>query len=88
MLEGVAQWSVDLPGTPVTMTPVSLTHQALHLVAVTVTIDTGGCVLLYAGPQLMHSFLTPQPISALVFGRYGREEHALVSVSEGEQVKV
>ncbi|XP_046658701.1 Bardet-Biedl syndrome 1 protein homolog [Homalodisca vitripennis] len=87
-LKGVKQWSVILPGSPVTLASVPLVHQALHLVAVAVTIDTGGCVLLYSGPQLMHSFITPQHVSALVFGRYGREEHALVSVSDGGALSV
>lgn len=75
---------MDLPGSPVAAVSVPLTSQARHLVAVAITMTTGGCVLLYSGPQLMHSFVTPTPISALVFGRYGREEHALVTVSDGE----
>lgn len=35
------QWSVSLPGSPVTVASVPLSNLALHLVAVAVTIETG-----------------------------------------------
>ncbi|XP_075223817.1 Bardet-Biedl syndrome 1 [Lycorma delicatula] len=81
--KGVKQWSNTLPGSPVTMCSVPLTGLALNLVAVSVATETGGSLLLYSGPQLMHSFVTSYPVSAITFGRYGQEEHALVSVTSG-----
>lgn len=90
-VKGMKQWAVELPGSPVASASVSITSQALQLVAVAVTTESGGSVLLYAGPQLMHSFHSLHPVSALIFGQYGREEHALVMVTDGkyldEQVK-
>lgn len=73
-----------LPGSPVTMAFVPLTGQALNLIGVSVSLESGGCVLLYSGPQLMNSFIVNDVISSLVFGRYGQEEHALVSVSNSK----
>lgn len=69
------------------MCPVPLIGLALNLVAVSVTTDTGGTLLLYSGPQLMHSFLTSYPVSAVTFGRYGQEDHALVSVTSSKFCK-
>lgn len=83
-IQGIKQWSLTLPGAPVTMAFVPVTSQALNLVALALNLESGGCVQLYSGPQLMHSFITSDPISSLMFGRYGQEEHALVSVSNGK----
>uniref|UniRef100_A0A1B6E6Y3 Uncharacterized protein n=1 Tax=Clastoptera arizonana TaxID=38151 RepID=A0A1B6E6Y3_9HEMI len=87
-LKGNKQWSVTLPGAPITMTMVPVTTQALNLVAVAINKPSGGCLHLYAGPQLMHAFVTSDPVSSLVFGRYGQEEHALVSISNAGALSV
>ncbi|RZF38275.1 hypothetical protein LSTR_LSTR008998 [Laodelphax striatellus] len=86
--KGIKQWSTTLPGAPVDVCCVPLQGLALNLVAVSVSTDSGGSILLYSGPQLMHSFNTPTPVSALVFGRYGQEEHALCSVTTGGALSV
>jgi hypothetical protein len=51
---------------------------ALHLIAVALN---NGTVVLYNGPDLIHVITSSDPISSMVFGTYGREEHALILVS-------
>jgi Bardet-Biedl syndrome 1 protein len=42
---------------------------------------TGGTVNFYSGCQVMDTIAAPDTVSALVFGRFGQEDHSLVLVT-------
>lgn len=60
------------------MAPVPLHHLGLTLVAVALT---GGSVNFYSGCQVMDTITAPDTVSALLFGRFGQEDHSLVLVT-------
>ena len=44
------------------------------------TMCHAGELLVYNEKQLVSTTKMPSPVGAMVFGRYGREEHALISI--------
>jgi Bardet-Biedl syndrome 1 protein len=60
------------------MAPVPLHHLGLTLVAVALT---GGSISFYSGCQVMDTITAPDTVSALLFGRFGQEDHSLVLVT-------
>ena len=44
------------------------------------TICHAGELRIYNEKQLVSTTKMPSPVGAMVFGRYGREEHALISI--------
>ena len=60
------------------MTPITLLHQGMTLVAVALT---GGTVNLYSGRQVMDTIKTTDTVSGILFGRFGQEEHSLILVT-------
>ncbi|KAJ9590443.1 hypothetical protein L9F63_016530 [Diploptera punctata] len=83
--KGKKQWELKLSSAVTAMTPVSLPHQGLTLVAVALT---GGTVNLYSGRQIMDTIKTPDTVSGILFGRFGQEEHSLVLVTISGQLLV
>uniref|UniRef100_A0A8D9BD26 Bardet-Biedl syndrome 1 protein n=1 Tax=Cacopsylla melanoneura TaxID=428564 RepID=A0A8D9BD26_9HEMI len=83
--KGKKQWSTKLPGGPMCMTLITLKFLSLHLVAVSCQVSRNdakaGTLLLYSGPQLVHALIYPNPLSGVLFGQFGLEEHALVTVA-------
>ncbi|KAL1129834.1 hypothetical protein AAG570_012778 [Ranatra chinensis] len=84
-MKGRKQWSVSLPGNVTCMTAMPLTGLALNLIAV--ALDNGA-VHLYNGAQLCYAFNMSDHISSMIFGQYGREEHALVSISSSGAIGI
>ncbi|KAI5741467.1 hypothetical protein M8J76_013923 [Diaphorina citri] len=84
-LKGKKQWTIKLPGQPMCMTLVALKFLSLNLVAVSCQVSRNdaksGSLFLYSGPQLVHALSYPEPLSGVIFGQFGLEEHALVTVS-------
>lgn len=76
--KGKKQWELKLPSTATAVTPIPLHHLGLTLVAVALT---GGTINFYSGCQLMDTITAPDTVSALLFGRFGQEEHSLVLVT-------
>ena len=46
----------------------------------TLTMCHAGELRVYNEKQLVSTSKMPSPVGAMVFGRYGREEHALISI--------
>jgi len=67
-----------VPSGVTAMVPVPLHHLGLTLVAVALT---GGSVCFYSGCQMMDTITAPDTVSALLFGRFGQEDHSLVLVT-------
>lgn len=67
-----------MPSGVTAMVPVPLHHLGLTLVAVALT---GGSVCFYSGCQMMDTITAPDTVSALLFGRFGQEDHSLVLVT-------
>jgi Bardet-Biedl syndrome 1 protein len=76
--KGKKQWEIKLPSGVTAMAPVPLHHLGLTLVAVALT---GGSVSFYSGCQVMDTVTAPDTVSALLFGRFGQEDHSLVLVT-------
>nr|XP_018912244.1 PREDICTED: Bardet-Biedl syndrome 1 protein [Bemisia tabaci] len=82
-IQGMKQWSVELPGIPITLASIPIMSLSLKLVAVSCRFrdEKTSHLFFYSGPQLMHSIATPQPVSAIIFGPYGQGESALITIS-------
>ncbi|XP_055628278.1 Bardet-Biedl syndrome 1 protein homolog isoform X2 [Toxorhynchites rutilus septentrionalis] len=76
--KGKKLWSVTLPQPAVCMTPVCLPHLGINLVCVALR---GGLVQFYCQKKLVDQFYAPETVTALKFGRLGREEHVLILVT-------
>ncbi|PNF34883.1 hypothetical protein B7P43_G03122 [Cryptotermes secundus] len=76
--KGKKQWELKLASAATAVTPVPLHHLGVTLVAVAIT---GGTVNFYSGCQLMDTITAPDTVSALLFGRFGQEDHSLVLVT-------
>ncbi|XP_077595505.1 BBSome complex member BBS1 [Stigmatopora nigra] len=78
--KGKKLWKVSLPAAIRTMAPMELPARGLQAVLVALA----NCeVQLYADKNLLSSVRTPAAVSAVRFGRYGREDGALVMSTEG-----
>ncbi|KDR20997.1 Bardet-Biedl syndrome 1 protein homolog [Zootermopsis nevadensis] len=76
--KGKKQWELKLPSAATAMAPVPLHHLGLTLVAVALT---GGTVNFYSGCQIMDTITASDTVSALLFGRFGQEDHSLILVT-------
>ena len=77
-LQGRKYWTVSLPADPLTITGIPLAGLALDLIAVSLS---DGNIYFYNGSNLVHTITTNDFVSSMVFGKYGQEEHALISIS-------
>lgn len=80
-LKGRKYWTISLHADPLSMTGIPIAGLALDLVAVSLS---DGSILFYNGANLVHTITTADPISSMIFGRYGQEEHALISISSSK----
>ncbi|XP_064489592.1 Bardet-Biedl syndrome 1 protein-like [Ornithodoros turicata] len=79
-LKGKCLWKVVLQGQVVAMDAFAIRHLGLSLVAVTLsTCD----VQMYHDSTLIDTIKTDDVIGAIKFGRFGREENALVMIGRG-----
>ncbi|XP_024084124.1 Bardet-Biedl syndrome 1 protein homolog isoform X2 [Cimex lectularius] len=77
-MKGRKYWAVKLPDNPLYMTDILLSSFALHLIAVALS---KGNIYFYNDSTLVHVLTTLEPIYSMIFGKYGQEEHALISIS-------
>lgn len=78
--QGKKLWSVVLPGPVSTMASMDLPTRGFQAVLVALA----SCeVQLYRDKNLLSSIRTPDTVSALRFGRYGREDGTLILVLRG-----
>nr|CAD7442868.1 unnamed protein product [Timema bartmani] len=78
--KGKKQWEVKLAAPVSTLTPLALPHVGTTLVCVALL---GGAVHFYSGRQLCDVITAPDTVSAMLFGRFGQEEHSLILVTVG-----
>ncbi|XP_073998178.1 Bardet-Biedl syndrome 1 [Rhodnius prolixus] len=77
-LKGRKYWSVTLPSHPLYMTDIPLVGFALHLLAVSLG---NGNIHFYNGAHIVYVVTNQEPIYSMIFGKYGQEEHALITVT-------
>ncbi|XP_077482534.1 BBSome complex member BBS1 [Stigmatopora argus] len=83
--KGKKLWKVALPAAIRTMAPMELPARGLQAVLVALA----NCeVQLYRDKNLLSTVRTPAAVSAVRFGRYGREDSALVMSTEGGALMV
>nr|CAD7602763.1 unnamed protein product [Timema genevievae] len=83
VFQGKKQWEVKLAAPVSTLTPLALPHVGTTLVCVALL---GGAVHFYSGRQLCDVITAPDTVSAMLFGRFGQEEHSLILVTVGESL--
>jgi Bardet-Biedl syndrome 1 protein len=74
-LKGRAEYSVPTPAPVSAM--VSLERQGTFCV---LAATNDGKILLYSGREVIHTMQLPEPASAMLFSRYGREDASLILV--------
>ncbi|XP_066905188.1 Bardet-Biedl syndrome 1 protein isoform X2 [Halyomorpha halys] len=84
-LQGQKYWTISLPADPLSMTGIPIAGLALDLVAVSLS---DGSIHFYNGANLVHTITTTDPVSSMIFGRYGQEEHALISISSSGMLDI
>ncbi|KAF6216036.1 hypothetical protein GE061_000373 [Apolygus lucorum] len=77
-LKGRKYWTINLPDNPLYMTGIPLPNLALHLTAVCFSRAN---INLYNDSSLVYVIATQEPIHSMVFGKYGQEEHALITIA-------
>ncbi|XP_072312573.1 Bardet-Biedl syndrome 1 protein [Eucyclogobius newberryi] len=78
--KGKRLWSVPLPAPVTAMAPMRLSSRGLSGLLVAL----GSCELrLYQDQFVLNSEKTPEPVVALAFGRYGREDGTVVMATQG-----
>ncbi|BES90328.1 bardet-Biedl syndrome 1 [Nesidiocoris tenuis] len=77
-MKGRKYWAIRLPDNPLHMMATPLPNLALTLIAVNLA---RGNINLYNDSHLVYVITTQEPIHSMVFGRYGQEEHALLSIA-------
>ena len=78
--KGKKMWTVYLPDSITTMT--LLDHKSKGLKAVLVALNNGE-VRLYKEKYLLNVISVAEPVTAMRFGRFGREESALILITKG-----
>lgn len=86
-------WNVKLPGDPTCMVNMYVQSLSLEMTVVSCIVTnsdghTKGLVLLYSGSKVIHKISTLDPVTCVVFGKFGQEENALVMISSSEKQHV
>lgn len=76
-------WFTLLPEKVICMTPITLSHLGITLVCVGLA---GGKVQLYLQKKIVDEFEVESPVSSMLFGRLGQEDHVLVLVTESKSL--
>lgn len=79
-------WNVKLPGDPMSMVNMYVQSMSLEMIIVSciVTNSEGhakGLVLMYSGSTVIHKIPMFDPVTCIVFGKFGQEENALIMIS-------
>ncbi|GFS80161.1 bardet-Biedl syndrome 1 protein [Nephila pilipes] len=78
--KGKCLWSIKLPSSIVTLESVDIMQMGLHLVAVTLG---NGLIQFYQDKFLVDLLVAEDVVSAVRFGRFGREDNSLVMCMRG-----
>ena len=78
--KGKKLWAVYLPSNITTMS--LMDHKARGFKAVMVALDNGE-VRIYNEKYLVNTLKMPEPVTAMKFGRFGREDSALILITKG-----
>ncbi|CAG0880955.1 unnamed protein product [Cyprideis torosa] len=79
-LQGVYVWHDNLPASPLASELIHIEAKGLLLVAIALENSQ---IRIYSNHTLVDGFQTPEPVVALKFGRYGREDNTLALVTRG-----
>ncbi|XP_025409187.1 Bardet-Biedl syndrome 1 protein isoform X2 [Sipha flava] len=92
-LKCVSLWNVKLPGDPTCMTNMYVKSMSLEFTIVsciTSNVDglTKGLILMFSGSTIVHKILMPDPVTCIMFGKFGQEENALIMISSKSKVDI
>ena len=75
-------WTIEMDSQIMCVELIEIKNLNLRLVAVAVKSNK---IFIYKDKHLVDTIYTEEPVSAMLYGRFGREDNVLILVMKGQQ---